>query len=384
MEFLIVCSKGLEEALIWEAKGFDLKEKEKSDYVVILKGKFEDFVKFSYFSQIAKNCLIYNDKYTKIQDIENLKLKDNITDLINDKETFKVKMEIPMKEEKDLSQGLSVKCGELILDIAKKKEKDISVKMHNPDKMIYGIYIENNLYIGSLVNKNFLDTRDYRLFLTNSSLKSNIAFWSWCNIANILKKDYNKFKSYLKDKKIIDLNCSTGEIGIEISLYLNDISHNKYRSREIFYNWFRKYLQEYKENLIKNNITLSDQSLRELNFAKKNSKVIEVNDIINFTRNEIEYLDVKFDEEEIDFVNSKIFQPGAHEEMSKYEEKYRELFYQLDYITKKNGIISFVFTKKDVLEVLIEKSKEFNFSFLKEFESFLGEQKYYQLIFKKK
>lgn len=387
MEFMIVCSKGLEKTVVWEAQGFGLKLVEKSNYIVILKGNLDNFIKFSYFTQSAKNCLIYNGRYDNVETIKNedskLNLNKKILDLIADNESFKVKIEIPDKEKKELCQPLAIKYGEIILDKAKDVNKSIKVEMKKPDKIIYGLYNNEYLYIGSLINKKPLDTRDYRLFLTNTSLKSNIAFWSWSNIANELKKDYIKFKKLLENSKIIDISCSTGEIGIEGTLFLNNISHNKFRSREIFLKWYKSLLLEYEEDFINNNITLSDESLKELNFAKKNAKVIEVNNMINFTRTQIDYLDVKFNEDDIDVVNSNLFQPGPYEKPSKYKERYKELFYQIDYIVKKSGIISFVFIKKELIDILKEYAKEYKFKNISSYESYLGQQKYYQFIFRR-
>ena len=92
---------------------------------------------------------------------------------------------------------------------------------------------------------------------------------------------------------------------------------------------------------------------------------------------------MKYGEEEIDVINSKLIQPGPVDKMKKFEKKYKEIFYQLQYTLSKTGIVSLIFTKKDVEDIVLENAKSFGFNLRSKYIAYLGEQEIIQLILEK-
>lgn len=379
MKFCVVCSKGLEDSVIFESRDYNLNFEDKEDYLVTLSGKKEDFLNFTFYSQSGKNyffldSIIERDKLDSIDKIEGLSH-------INEDIGFKVNSQTPYKEIKSLTNEIAAKVGEKILN----GDNNLKVEIKNPKIVVYAFFNKKNIFIGTQINKKSLDNREYRLFLTSSSLKGSIAFWSWVNVGKELGfESFKKFTKYLQDKKICDIFGSTGEISIELMLKLTNQSHNLFRQREVFFDWARNKIDdEENQKEFNGEFTFLEENMRELNFAKKNAKSIEVDEFINFSKTEIEFLDVKYGEEEIDVINSKLIQPGPVDKMKKFEKKYKEIFYQLQYTLSKTGIVSLIFTKKDVEDIVLENAKSFGFNLRSKYIAYLGEQEIIQLILEK-
>ncbi len=162
-----------------------------------------------------------------------------------------------------------------------------------------------------------LGKRDYRIFLHGQNLKGSEAFCllSYAGIKN--------------DVVLLDPLCRTGIIPIEASLFLSNKSPNffdKDKFSFVDHSHFKDFdFDSFFDNLDKNIVEFSqveqvqlcpekprfsraakifavDTSFPNVQAAKKNSKIAGVESLIDFSRKDIDDLDLKFDKNSIDLI----------------------------------------------------------------------------------
>ena len=112
-----------------------------------------------------------------------------------------------------------------------------------------------------------------------------------------------------------------------------------------------------------------------VDYAKKNAKVAGVDKIINFSRVELEWLDLKFKKSSVD----RIITVPPSSKSSNLERIYNEFFYQSRYILKKDGSISVI---ARLPELLKRHAERHDFSVAKEKQIWSGQQKLMIVVFK--
>ena len=120
--------------------------------------------------------------------------------------------------------------------------------------------------------------------------------------------------------------------------------------------------------------------MRHVESAKKNAKIAGVDRYIKFARSNIEWLDTKKDKETVDKIITYPPQKTKYVNFKDIEKKYRELFYQAEFILKKKGKVVLITKETETLE----KSAEiYKFKLEKKIEVMQGKQKFYILVFVK-
>lgn len=112
---------------------------------------------------------------------------------------------------------------------------------------------------------------------------------------------------------------------------------------------FEKIFESYEETDMKNKIFATSYDLREVNAIKKNSKIAGVNKDIEFAKKEIEYLDQKFEENEIDLIVSYV--PNLSKKIM------NEFCHQAEFIAKKVVLLTDVEFSCNEKYFNIEKEK---------------------------
>jgi 23S rRNA G2445 N2-methylase RlmL len=105
-----------------------------------------------------------------------------------------------------------------------------------------------------------------------------------------------------------------------------------------------------------------------LNYAKKNSKIAGVDKKIGFSRMNIEWLDTKFDKDQIDKIVAKM--PSLQQKES--NEIYNEFFYQAEFILNNKGKIVMIGDKDQIKKF----SSKYNFKISDERSIFSGKKEY--------
>jgi 23S rRNA G2445 N2-methylase RlmL len=114
--------------------------------------------------------------------------------------------------------------------------------------------------------------------------------------------------------------------------------------------------------------------------AKKNAKIAGVQKYITFSRQNLEWIDLKQEEKKVDKIVSYPPQESRNTPQKEITKIYHELFYQAEYILNDTGLVVMLSKSLDLLK---ENAEKFKF-FLKETKELrMGEQKMLVGIFAK-
>jgi len=274
------------------------------------------------------------------------------------------------------SQDIEKETGAFIINnIKEKKSYEQKVDLENPDLIFYVYIFDKNCYLGIDFCGFDLSKRDYKVFSSASDIKGTIAY-SLLRIAG-----------YKKEKKLLDPFCSSGVIPIEAAIY-NNGSVNYYRKEDFaflklkpfkkkdFEQFFTKFNK--KEDKTKPLIFASDQQLYHIRSAKKNAKIAAVNKEIEFSRADLEWLDTRFDKNEIDLIAAKPM--FSKYDLKRTKKTYDEFFYAAKYILSEKGKIALISRLADLLK---ESAEKHGFKITDERAVWQGQQKLEIIVFKR-
>ncbi len=272
------------------------------------------------------------------------------------------------------SQDIEKETGAFIIDNIK-KAYDQKVDLENPDLIFYVYIFNEKCYLGIDFCGFDLSKRDYKVFSSASDIKGTIAY-SLLRIAG-----------YKKEKKLLDPFCSSGVIPIEAALY-NQGTVNYYRKddfaflklkpfeKQNFEQFFTKLNKKKDKN--KPLIFASDQQLYHIRSAKKNAKIAAVNKDIEFSRADLEWLDTRFDKNEVDLIVTKPM--FSKYDLKRTKKTYDEFFYAAKYILSEKGKIVLISRSMDLLK---ESAKKHGFKVTDERIVWQGQQKLEITVFVK-
>lgn len=382
MKAIAITHKGIEDIAALEIKELIKANSKINETVVLFEPKnMIDLCKLAYKAQSITRVVYLFDEF-KIQTdfneilktIEKRIKKINLDKWLDKDNSFKVLCR-HLTNNNFSSQDMEKEAGAFIIEnIKQKKEYNQKVDLENPDLIFY-IYIFNErCYLGIDFCGFDLSKRDYKIFSSASDIKGTIAY-SLLRIAG-----------YEKQKKLLDPFCSSGVIPIEAALYSRGIV-NYYRKdnfaflklkpyeKNNFEGLFNKLNKE--DNKNKLSISASDQQLYHIRSAKKNAKIAAVNKDIEFSRADIEWLDTRFDKNEIDLIVAKpLF---SKYDLLKTKKTYDEFFYAAKYILSEKGKIVLI---SRAAELLKQSAEKHGFKIAEERNVWQGQQRLQIIVFK--
>lgn len=227
--------------------------------------------------------------------------------------------------------------GLIIESVNKKLGFKPRVALDNPDLIIYIDILDDRLILGIDFCGFDLAKRDYHIFVCKTAIRGNVG------ASMILYAD-------VPDKKVIlDTMSSSGTIPIEAALISSGISHNQFRKEAFVFKKliplknedFEKFFTNFEKTKKKKNwkIIASDPILANVMSTNKNAKIAEVNDLIETTRIDFDWLDIKIEKNNVDAIITKMASPSKNNVLKDVEKMYKEFFYQAEYILKKKGKI---------------------------------------------
>ena len=225
------------------------------------------------------------------------------------------------------SVDVETKTAELIID--KFKNKKVGMKDF---EIIFLVYIINDkCYFGVDFAGFELNKRSYKIFLHPNSLRGTIAY--------ALARE----SGFKKKEVMLDPFSRDGTIPIEAALYASGFPINYYKKdRFAFLKLkievdFEKFFKDPdKKAKSKANIYSFDHLFKYVDYSKKNAKIAGVDKQINFSRVELEWLDIKFGKESVD----RIVTNPTTSKNANLDKIYKEFFYQAEYILKTDGTIA--------------------------------------------
>lgn len=342
MKFLAITHKGLEDITSLEINEIIKTKTSIFDGCVLFECSEEDAALVCYKSQSVKKIMLLIDNF-KISSLKNLKdsVKKKLSEFkkyMADEKSFAVRC---IKLENDLDTEEI--CIETADSMPFKK-----VNLNNPDVAVLVYIYGKNCHIGIDFAGEDLSKRDYRVYVHQQALRATIAY-SLLRIAGYEPKDI-----------VLDPFCGSGTILIEASLYSTNFSQNYYsKDRFAFMKLFPNIdLSKFDKKVkSKGKLLGYDIELRHVVAAKKNAKIAGIEDEIEFSRCEIEWLDSKIQEKKIDKIITN--PPNLTNRINDkiIEKIYDRLFYQADFILKKDGTVTLITKTPDLIKKAAEKYK---------------------------
>ncbi|MBW3019352.1 methyltransferase [Candidatus Woesearchaeota archaeon] len=310
---LILTNKGLEGAAKEELEDiFEVKADVKQG-LVFVKCTKEQLAEITYYGRTFNRAIELLAEF-EAEDVEDI--KKNIPEIEN-------KGTVSIECEREGSQDFT--SFEVQQEIATVfRERKIKVQFKGAKYPYFILVRGRKCYFGLDYAGIDLGKRDYRVFLGRESLRGNIA-------AALLN-----FAEYDCEDVLVDPFCRHGVIPIEAALIANDISVNKFcRDKLAFSNFLEIEIKDLDEDN-KPDITAIDSQFNNIAAAKKNAKIAGVNKFIKFSRQDLEWLDLKFAPGTVDKIVTMPVQPSQANER-RIDKIYAEFFEKVNELLSEEG-----------------------------------------------
>lgn len=388
MKFVAITHKGIEDICakeISDAIRINKKDIKIGNSVVIFNVKdLKNICKLCYKAQSVIRVLFLFD----IIDVNNKNLDKTLKSIDNkikkisfskwlDKEnTFMVRCK-RIGTHDFTSRDVSGEVGKLIIKTIKNKKDYVQkVDLKNPD-VIFFVFINNNkCYFGIDLCGFDMSKREYKIFNISGSLKGTIAY------ALARMSDFKK--------NILNPITRAGVICIEAALFASNLPVNHYKKKDfaflrlkplqkIDFDKFFKNIDNKIKKKIKQKIYCYNNDMRNVQAAKKNAKIAGVQKLISFGKVDLEWLDTRFSEGEIQSIVSVInFSKDSN--ISDNKKFCDELFYQSEFILNKKGKIVVLSNNLDLIK---ESAKKYKFKVSGERSIFSGKRELKVVVFSK-
>ncbi len=256
------------------------------------------------------------------------------------------------------------------LNSALEKKYGVTIKHKNPQTTFFLLVDYDDCHFGVDFSGVDLGRRDYRIFLGTNSLKGTIA-------AGLLV-----ISDFKPEHSLLDPFCRHGIIPIEAALLSTNMSPHKFNKDKFGFCGLPNLKYELEDNPkeFSGTIIAMDDNFKHVSASKKNAKIAGVIKSINFTRTDLEWLDLKFGKNFIDRIITFPVQLSKTNE-SKFDKICHEFFNQADFILKKDGKACLVMRRG--VDVVKEKAAEFKFKLERERKVMQGSEELTVLVFSK-
>ncbi len=372
MKGFVITSKGLEETAAKELKELIGAVCNTEECCVVFEFKdFKDLCLLCYKSQSIDRALFLLGNF-ELRDFKNDFEKCvnglDFKNWLEDYSSFKIEC-IRIGSHDFRSTDVEAKLASVLL----KKSKKIKFDIKNPGIIFFAYVIGAICYIGVDFAGFELNKRQYKVFLHPSSIRGTIGY-------SLLRES-----GFKKNEVMLDPFSRDGIIPIEAGLFaagfpVGYFNKNKFAFLKLklgidFDKFFSLVDKKIKKS--KTGIHSFDHIFKYVDFSKKNAKIAGIDKQINFSRVELEWLDIKFKEQSVD----RIISNPVTSKNADLEKIYKEFFYQCAYILKKSGTIAIVTRIPDFVK---KHAQNHGFEVEREKNVWSGEQQLSILIFKKK
>ncbi|MBD3310055.1 methyltransferase, partial [Candidatus Woesearchaeota archaeon] len=187
---------------------------------------------------------------------------------------------------------------------------------------------------------------EYNIFTASQSLKGTIGY---CLVRR---------SGFSGKELLLDPFAKTGIIPIEAALFATGFPVNYFQKQELSFSGLFSIDFDAVDSKIskgKFRIYCMDKDFPMVSHSKKNAKIAGVEKFLQFSRLDVEWLDTKFREKEVDIICSYPPQPSRRISDSDLMKIYNELFYQAKFVLDKKGTICLIAKEKGKLEKAAQK-----------------------------
>ena len=374
MNGLAIASRGLEETAAAEIKEIINADCRIEECTATFDfEKFEDLCLLCYKCQSVDKILLLLDSMNFknfFDEMEGFIAKLDLGSWLEKNKKFRVDCRRQGTHDFKSTDVESKVCSSILKKFEKKKIK-IDIKDY---EIIFFIYIiSNKCYFGIDFAGIDLNKRIYKIFLHSSSLRGTISY------ALIRESGFKK------NDILLDPFSKDGVILIEAALYARGFPVNYYNKEKFaflrlkvnvnFEKFFKNIDKQIKKTKL--NIYGYDHLFKYVDYSRKNAKIAGIDKCINFSRVDLEWLDIKFKKESVDVIATSL--PTSKN--VNLEKIYNEFFYQSEYVLKKDGRIAVISRSP---EMALKHASKHNFTISKEKDVWSGSQLLKMVVFKKK
>ncbi len=373
MKTIAICCPGTEDICATEIRELCAVDSLQHESAVIFEAEEKKLINYCYFTQSTIKVLGFLGflKFQKLKEILDLVKNIKLTGWINSNTKFKVKC-TRFGEHDFTSETIMQEVGAIFYE----KDK-LKVDLNNPDIIIYVYIFNDSCYIGVDLTKIDLSKRDYKMFSPSETIKGPIAY-SLLRIADYDEKDL-----------LLNPFSGSGTIEIEAALFALKKSINHYRKDRFHFErllpfktiYFDGYFDEI-DNIqdYKLKIYGFDNLLAHVKYAQKNAKIAGVGKLIHHSKVDVEWLDTKFEKQTVDKVICFVPSVSKRKSEQNINKVYKELFYQLQYVLKENGMFISIAHKNELLKQFAAENK---FKLIHERQVMQGKSKFWVNVFEK-
>ena len=241
-------------------------------------------------------------------------------------------------------------------------------------KIIFLVYIINDkCYFGVDFSGFELNKRNYKVYLHPNSCRGTVAY-------ALLRK--SKFK---RSETMLDPFSRDGVIPIEAALYALNFPCNHYKKDKFAFLRlnigidFAKFYSNIDKKIKKSKTKICsyDHLFKYVDYSRKNAKIAGIEKQINFSRVDLEWLDIKFKKGSIDKIITRL----PESKSTNKNKIYNEFFYQSEYILKANGSIALI---SKMPEIIKQHASKHNFIIVSEETIWSGSDQLNMMLLKKK
>ncbi len=311
---------------------------------------FRDFCKLAYCSQsLSRVCFLiceFEAAASLAAAAKNLKQRISgfkLADWITDGDSFVVECDRNGTHDFN-SLDFATEANKVISEIS----GNDNVSFKSPILRFFCCINHEKGYFGVDVAGFDLGKREYRLFGHASDLKATVAY------------SLVRLSGFSLGKRLLDPFCRSGAIAIEAALFTSRLPVNYYRRDSFSFLKLKPFSRVDCQKLfasIDGRIRRERQpifnfspSITHVVSSEKNAKLAGVNKSIDFSRVDLEWLELKFEKGTVDFMVSFPPMLSRSANDSKIKKIYVEFFYQASLILQKDGRIVLAARDAEALE----------------------------------
>ncbi len=354
MKILLITNPGIEDISQLEVKESLGKDASKGKgFVMFETDDPKDIITACFKFQSISKAMVLLDSfpYTEslLEELEGKFSKNLLKNYFEKACSFSVKT---VKQDFDLD----ISSPEIVDVISTDIHKDFSwdSDYRNPDVQFLVYFSDNKCYLGIDLCQLDLDKRHYKIFQVQPPLKATVAY----ALARLSGFDGKKI--------LLDPNCGSGLIAIEAALFQRDFPVNFFDKDKLKFPPVKQLSGVDSEKIIEklkskakdhssDCIFAYSNSFQHINATKKNAKIAGINDSITFSRQDLDWLELKFGESAVDCIACVPLQYSQHSNIKNIEKWYDELFKEAEFIMKKSGKIVLLSRKDDLIRKYAEK-----------------------------
>jgi 23S rRNA G2445 N2-methylase RlmL len=320
MRCVAITDPGLEDVVVAEVGDRLGVDAEVWPTTVTFDASLAELCSFTYRAQSIRRTVLLHaaGEVSSLDDVCSLAGMLDISEYIEG--TFRVTCE-RVGEHDFSSHDIEQEVGAVVVD-----ETGAPVDLEAADVVVFVYIYEERAYLGIDLAGRDLSQREYKVFSHPESIRGNVAY------------ALLQFAAWQPDEVLLDPFAGSGMIPIEAAhTALNrpvheDMSFGFRSVLDVDDGWF-----DVNAGNVTPEIHAFDNNRMNLRYGEKNAKVAVIEDAIHFSKKDVEWLDVSFDEGEVDAI---VTQPPAmtkRRDRSEIERVYDELFYQAEFVLSDEG-----------------------------------------------